>query len=115
MQEKTIISALAHIRAEAIREGKPGLDHTEALLRQRGVDPDSLPAPAKICRHFKRGELQRAILRALQAGPKTSRQVTSFVYVGRASTANASVSVILSGLKKRGLVVREGMVWRLVL
>jgi hypothetical protein len=39
MLDKTVTSALLHLRAQIIRDRLDGLDHVNALLVQRGVDP----------------------------------------------------------------------------
>ena len=114
MQKRTIINALAQVRADAMRDGTPGRDEAEALLKLYGVDPDSLLVRKKYNRRHGRGELQREILRALRNGPMTAREITAAVYRSNdVEAVNASVKVILNGLKKRGVVRHEGRRWEL--
>ncbi len=51
------------------------VNHVNALLRQLGVDVKTLKVPAKINVNFRRGELQRTVMRELRSGPKTSLDV----------------------------------------
>lgn len=69
IKDETIINTLHYMRAVTIREGAEGLEHIDALLRLRGVDPESLPVPQKFPKTFKRGQLTQAILRELRDGP----------------------------------------------
>ena len=75
MQDKTITNALGQLRLQLIRSGAD-LIHVDALLAQRGVDPDSLHVPQWIpddsCR---KGEIRLMILGALCMGPKTASQL----------------------------------------
>ncbi len=60
-----MIGVLRYVRAEIIRDGLGGLEHANALLLARGVDPEALPVPRKQPKRFRRGALRMAILRAL--------------------------------------------------
>ena len=55
MQEKFVISALTHIRAQSIREGILGQKEAERLLRLYGVDPNGLHVPRKNNVRHRRG------------------------------------------------------------
>jgi hypothetical protein len=55
MSEGVIIGVLCHIRAEILRDGLDGLEHVEALLRARGVDPETLYVPRKVPKRFSAG------------------------------------------------------------
>lgn len=68
-KEETLVAALHFMRCQIVREGAEGLEHIDALLRLRGVDPVSLPVPQKFPKTFKRGQLTQAILRELRDGP----------------------------------------------
>ena len=47
IQDKTIVNVLHHIRSSILRDGLEGLEHVDALLCLRGVDPASLYVPKK--------------------------------------------------------------------
>ncbi|MCZ8133734.1 MAG: hypothetical protein O9248_01715 [Rhodobacteraceae bacterium] len=68
-KEETLVAALHFMRCQIVREGAKGLEHIDALLRLRGVAPESLPVPQKFPKTFKRGQLTQAILRELRDGP----------------------------------------------
>lgn len=70
-KDETLVSALHFMRCQIVRDGAEGLDHVDAMLRLRGVDPASLPMPDKRPKHFARGKLRIAILEALRQGPMT--------------------------------------------
>ena len=74
-KEETLVSALHFMRCQIVRDGAQGLDHVDALLRLRGVDPASLPMPDKRPKHFARGKLRIAILEALRQGPMTGAEL----------------------------------------
>lgn len=71
MLSKTITSALLNLRVQIIRDGLGGLDHVEALLVARGVDPArhrvGHKKPADSCRQ---GEVRLIIIDAVRDGPK---------------------------------------------
>ncbi len=107
MTEGVVIGVLRYVRAEIIRDGLSGLDHVEALLRARGVDPEALYVPRKQPKHFRRGMLRTAILRVLQDGPRTSRQITARVTAGHGLTAKEAYKIVYRGLchlRAQGLV-----------
>lgn len=113
----TIDNALFHLRALCIRDGHEGLEHVEALLRIRGVDPDGMHVPRKQPRRFRRGELRKAVLGALGAESISSRSVTTRVHADRpdldADWLHPRIMVSLSTLKNEGLVVRTEDGWAL--
>jgi len=100
---------LYRIRAQIVRDGMDGLDHVDALLRLRGCDPEAVHIPRKTNRTFKRGKLRRAILAALRNGPKTGGEIARQVSPDALYLAHNG----LKAMKRKGLVVREGKVWRL--
>ena len=63
------------MRAVIMREGRKGLEHVDALLRLRGVDPASRVIHAKQPKHFARGTLQRSVLGALRDGPARGSEI----------------------------------------
>ena len=118
MTERTLLHALEQVRRECIY-GADGLEHVEALLKLRGVDPDHLYVPRKMSPdRFKNRVLKRHVVSALNEGPKTSRQIGESVHC-----AYPHVSVegcvlrtrrSLYRLKLQGVVGREGILWRLM-
>ena len=119
MTERTLLHALEQVRRECIY-GADGVEHVDALLRLRGVDPDSLYVPRKMpSNRFSNRELKRMVLNALKERPRTSRQIGEYIYalhphidleacVSRARGA-------LYRIRRQSLVVREKGVWRLAL
>lgn len=111
-KDDSLISALHFLRCRIVREGEPGLDHVDALLRQLSVDPEILPIPDKRPKHFKRGELRRAILDALRDGPQTGAQIAERVGGGLdAKAAYKRTYAALHKMKAAGMVRHEGGVW----
>ena len=113
----TIDNALYHLRALCVRDGHAGLEHVEALLRLRGLDPDAMHVPKKQPRRFRRGELRKAVLDALKGGPVPSRAVTDMILVARPDLdeewLHPRIMVSLSTLKNEGLVARNTSGWSL--
>lgn len=114
IKEETITSVLHYLRQEAVREGLDGLRHVDALLRARGVDPETLVVPRKTPKAFARGELQKAILEALRGGPLTGAEIAAVV---RGNLAHADaykrVYIALNRMKGRGMVAHGGRLWHL--
>lgn len=46
-KDETLTAALHFMRCQVVRDGSEGLEHIDALLALRGVDPASLPVPEK--------------------------------------------------------------------
>ena len=120
----TFVRVLYRLRAEIIREGQEGLEHVEALLRLRGADPEAQRVPPKAARHFGRGELRLAILRALRDGPRTGMQIAEAIAAehGIASDlAYKRVAPTLWHLRAQGVVTsarkdnRGRLLWDLAL
>lgn len=112
MQDKSINSALLALRAQIIRDGLSGLDHVEALLALRQVP--LAPVPRKFA---QRQDTSRLALEALRDGPKRGYEVSR--YAAQATGDNLPdqwrrMYQALHNLRRRGLVVREGLEWRLV-
>ena len=117
MLDKTIDSALLNLRRDLIRSGGDGLEHVEALLGLRGVamtetryrKPD----------HSPRGLMTQLVLGALRDGPKTQSQISVRVLEVRPELTPVEARIrcgqTLARLKGKGLVGREGRVWRLAL
>ncbi len=120
MTEGVVIGVLRYMRAEIIRDGLDGLEHADALLRARGVDPEALYVPRKQPKHFRRGALRMAILRALQDGPRTSAQITAAATVGHGLATREARKLVYRGLchlRAQGIVcapsrdVRGRLLW----
>ncbi|VVT19881.1 conserved hypothetical protein [Roseovarius sp. EC-HK134] len=111
-KDESLVSALHFMRCRAVRDDDLELEHVDALLRQLGVDPDTLPMPKKVDKRFKRGELRRAIYTALRDSPLTGPEITEKV---RGDMAYADVYRRVYGaldqMKAAGLVRREGRLW----
>lgn len=123
LSEGTIRSVLLYLRAEAIREGAPGLEHVEALLTARGIDPEAQRVPTKYQRRFRRGQFRSALIGLLRERPRTAPEIAAEIarryqfmpykdaYIRTYSTLRA--------MRRRGAVVSEKdragrYVWRLV-
>lgn len=112
IKDETIIATLHHLRCIIVRDGQPGLDHVDALLRQLGADPDTLPMPRKVPHHFARGELRARILDVLRNGPLTGAEIAERVR-GDLPYADAYKRTYqaLTKMKARGMVRHEARVW----
>lgn len=113
-KNETLISALHFLRCRIIRDNEGGLEHVDALLRQLGVEPHTLPLPKKTPKHFRRGEIRRQILHILRAGPLTGSQIAAMI---EADLDNAAMYkrtyAALNSMKKAGLVKNSDQKWQL--
>lgn len=75
--DDSINDALYHLRAQIIRRGSDGLDHVEALMQMRGLDPEALHVPEKKNRTYRRGGLRVAVLTVLRQGQHTAPQIAA--------------------------------------
>lgn len=113
IKEDTIINTLHYMRAVTVREGAEGLDHIDALLRLRGVDPESLPVPQKFPKTFKRGQLTQAILRELRDGPLRGPELARRLQGNLAyEDAYKKVYAALHRLKAAGFIELSQLRWR---
>lgn len=113
MLDKTITNALCQLRAQIIRGKLDGLEHVEALLLARGVDPAAQHVPQQIA---QRRDTSRLAMAALRDGPKRSKEVALHVMAATGMPerqASAIMYQAVYNLHRRGLVVRDGRVWRL--
>ena len=114
MQDCTINNALLALR----RDGGEVQKLAERLLAMRGVNylPRIL-APRRF-RAARRGVMPAIVLDALRDGPKTLPEVTAWVHAARPEldhqAAYTRSALMLSRLKRQGLVRREGRVWGVV-
>jgi hypothetical protein len=111
MLDKSINSALLALRAQIIRDSLDGLDHVNALLVMRGV-----PRPRVPRKFAQRQDTSRLALEALWTGPKRGYEVARYA----AETTGDQLPdqwrrmyQALHNLRRRGLVVKDGRVWRL--
>ena len=63
------------LRARTIRKGLNGLEHIEALMHIRGLDPEGIHVPRKNNRRFRNGALRTAVLDVLRQGLNTAGQI----------------------------------------
>ena len=116
ISDQSITNALLCLRAEIVREGKPGLEHVNALLALRGALPNA-PVPRKTDRRFKRGKLAAMIASELRSGALTGREIAERVAArhGRLTAGEAYERVYgcLARMRRAGLAVCEDGLWRL--
>lgn len=113
-KDESLVSALHFMRCRIMREGEDGLEHVDALLKQLGTDPDSLPMPQKRVKHFARGELQRHILEVVRDGPLTGRQISERVgFKLPPEAAYKRTYLALNAMKAKGMLRHEGRLWGL--
>ena len=112
IKEGTIISVLHYLKQEAERVGFDTVQHIDAILASRGIDPEKLRTPRKTPQTFKKGELQRKVLEALRE-PKTGPEIVSAIDSPLPyKETYRRVYIVLDRLKRRGLVRNEQRVWR---
>ncbi len=113
-KEETLLAALHFMRCQIVRDQAEGLEHINALLRLRGVDPDSLPMPQKFPKTFKRGHLSQAILRELRDGPLRGSELARRLQGNLAyEDAYRKVYAALHRLKRVGIVNNCRSQWAL--
>ena len=117
MTERTLLHALEQVRRECIY-GADGLEHVDALLKLRGVDPDSLYVPRKMPdRQFPRGYIKRFVLAALRERPQTAQELTDKMCDAHPDRPRGLCSRSVHGALRQGerlgTMAREGKVWRL--
>lgn len=111
-KDETLVSALHFMRCRIVGEGDLGIEHVDALLRQYGVDPESLLMPQKRPKLFARRGLQPAILEVLREGPQTGAQIEEKVGDGLYSKAAYKRTYqALNRMKASGMVIHEGRFW----
>lgn len=104
--DEMINSSLHYLRARTIRDGLEGLEHIEAIMRIRGIDPEAMHVPRKNNRRFRNGELRTAVLGLLRQEPHTASQIAETL-----DCHYQSVRECLRTLEARGVVQRDGRVW----
>lgn len=114
MQDRTIDNALLALRKKLTQERDKGLEHVEALLRQRRVPMP--PVPRKPDTAMPRMALKRAVLAMLRDGPKTWAQIVEGLQADgtRPRWAKARASNAIGKLRRQGLIERCEGGWRVV-
>ncbi|GGH60723.1 hypothetical protein GVY41_17250 [Frigidibacter albus] len=118
MLDKTINNALLALRAQIIRENLDGLDHVNALLIQRGIDPAAQHVRRKIpADSCKQREVKMIVLEALRGGAKRPAEIGAHFMACKPGVApdRAMPRVYRAIYKMRdgGAVVKDGGAWRL--
>ena len=111
MLDKTITSALLNLRAQIIRGKLDGLGHVEALLVARGVCLPTVPRMIA-----QRRDTSRLAMNALRDGPKCAKEVAQHVIAATGMPERQAKAIMYQAvynLHRRGLVVKDGRVWRL--
>ncbi len=112
---KMVNSALCNLYVELRRNCGEGLEHVEALLRLRGIEPDNIRVPEKRKRIFRRGQLWRAVLEILRDGPMPSGQIAARLIAENPDKCPKQVRwsmyMTLRKLRTAGLVTHEGRLW----
>lgn len=116
ISERHIERVLYYVRAELVRSGGDGVEHANALLKLRGLDPDKYHVGNQMPRKIKgRSGRRRAIIAALKQGKATSYQICQRIALEHLHIdpdANwLNVSSCLSQLKQQGIVENDGA-WR---
>lgn len=110
MQDRTINSALLHLRKQLAQGDGVGLDHVEALLQQRGVQMRTVPRIRM--KATGKGFMAHWALEALQDGPQTARYVSKHIATRRPELtfeqSHKFAAVALTKLKRQGLVAHDG-------
>ena len=114
--DKSIDGALLALRRNLVRDGGEGLAHVEALLKLRGV-PMPRVLPKRQCVAGK-GMMRLIVLEALRGGPQPLQSVVRHVEARRPELTHRQAyrrcELCLGRLRRAGLVVNEGGVWRLL-
>ena len=118
MLDKTITSALLNLRAQIIRSKLEGLEHVNALLVARGVDPAAQYVRRKIPQDScKQREVKMIVLKALRSGPKRPKEIGAYFATCKPDIvpdrAMIRVYRAIYKMRDRGGIVSDGGVWRL--
>ncbi len=118
MQDKTITNALLELRKQIIRGNLEGLDHVNALLVARGIDPAKLRVGAKRKPdRARQGIMRLMVMEALRSGPKRYAEISALVAPRRPEitpeATHKRTAQALDRMQQAGLVKREGRLWGL--
>lgn len=112
-----INASLYYLRARTIRDKLDGLEHIEALMHIRGLDPAAIHVPRKNKRQFRNGEFRKLVLDAIKDGCDTPQAIVDNIGDDlahlRPKDRSRQVKRCLETLEGRGVVRREGRAWRL--
>jgi hypothetical protein len=117
MLPKSIDAALLALRAEIVRDGLSGLDHVEALLALRQVPLVHVPRRKPLDSCGQR-EAKMIMVDALRGGPRTVAQLREAFAAARPDVAPDRVMIrvfqAVYRMRGKGLIVKDGEVWRLM-
>jgi hypothetical protein len=118
MLDKTITSALLHLRAQIIRDGLGGIEYVNALLVLRGVNPAQHYVRRKIPQDsFEQHKAKLLVLQALRTGPKQPRDMVDAFLAAKPGLERNRVFIrlyrALRKMRDAGVLVSEGGVRRL--
>lgn len=114
MLDKTIDSALLHLRKQIIRGDGKGLEHAEALLAMRGIPmPRVLPPKRKDV--AGKGMMRRMVTEALRDGPLPMSQLEARLAALRPDLSpwdtHHRLMACLYRMRKAGMVRGGGGKW----
>lgn len=66
--DEMINASHLYLRARTIRDGLNGLEHIDAIMRIRGLDPEAVHVPRKNNRRFRNGTLRVAVMGEMREG-----------------------------------------------
>lgn len=116
MQDATIDNALLALRKQIILGGGEGRDHVQALLQMRGVRLPRVLGP-KAADAMRKGHMAYMILEALRQRPMTRKELVVRLADKRHDVSQEKLywrtAYALNKLRVKGLVMRDGRVWRL--
>lgn len=118
MLDKTITNALLALRAKTIRDGLGGIEHINALLIARGIDPTQQHVRRKIpSDSCKQRELKMIVLGAVRTGPKRTPEICQHLMACKPGMSRESamkrVYRAIYRMRDRGVLVQDGLAWRL--
>lgn len=91
-----------YLSARTIRDGLNGLEHIDAIMRIRGLDPEAVHVPRKNNRRFRNGTLRVAVMDVLRGGSYTAREIAD-----KLGCQYSCVYGCLRTLEAHGVVRRE--------
>ena len=118
MQDRTITNALLALRKQIIRGNLDGLDHINALLAARGINPATLRVgPKRRPDQARQGIMRLMVQEALHDGPRTARDIAARIAARRPEitpeATHKRTAQALDRMRVAGLVKREGRLWGL--
>ncbi len=116
MLPRTKINVLLQIRADIIRDGLEGLEHVNALLVLRGVDPASQHVRRKApLDRFRQCEVRRFIKTTLGDGPMRRGELATILGKVQPHLSEHATKIrcnnALQRLQRDGFVARGKCLW----